>query len=304
MTKKGNKGKNNPEDLSKIEYINIPIGQYYIKGDYCWKSNGANCSNNNEFFDEGGVRDCKCASILDRGCRRHKCVRRRYTGDPKECCMTDNKLGHRTGNPSIFRTCDPKYRTLKGSGCDDTMKEYCKTADNLFTDRCKEWYQAKINESSSKADDVILEVCNKPEYIDRPECGCMFAIKEIQTKFPSAASLPVDCVHVKCTNEPRALKTLNQTKTSCDVVNCEVNVSDMKAISSGGGSFNSNFVQKCGQQQPPATTPSTGTDSGTNTTNATAIGVSLTDNNNVYWIVGGIVMLLFLGIIIFAITKK
>ncbi len=308
----GRQGDNKPPDFSLQKYTDLNIGESFEKTDYCWvDDHEVDCGTVLGEFKKGGKSSsCKCKEVRDktRNCKNFKCTRDSFKGDPLKCCLgnTKNMLFYydKSFVGNLPRTCNKIYRTFKGNGCDDTMVKYCSDKDNLFTTECKKWYQEKLNENSSVADNVISTVCNKPEYINKPECGCIFAIKDIQERLPSATSLPVECVHVKCVNEPLALKTLAQSKRDCNIVNCEINVQDLKTVTSGTSPLTTNFSQKCGEQQPTTNPTNPTTNPTTPTTTDTTTSIDFSNNTTVFAIVGVIVILFLMFIAFMALRKN
>lgn len=299
----GDKGDNRDPDITEPSILNLKIGEQFVKKDYCWVDSGSLNCGDNEFVKGDRANDCTCKDIGDRtrNCKRYNCKRTKFNGDPLKCCLNSSKnlLFYRVpdGFGTKPATCNHIHRTFTGNGCDDVMIKYCKTDSNLFTTECKDWYQAKIKEKSAKADDVILEVCNKAENIFKPECGCVYAVRDIKQKLPSAVSLPVECIHVKCVNEPTAFKTLAQYYRDCNIVNCEINIQDLKIISAGNSPITPSFSQKCGEQQPKGTSDKDKEKEANNETNkeTTYFSLDKLDNTKIFIIIG-VVFLVFLMI--------
>ncbi len=221
------------------QYKDLLIGSEYIHPTYCEYagSGAANCGNTGEFISSGASdQGCKCHALCHDGCRRFKCKRVAFKGDPLECCSSQKAwLGE-------GKTCDPKYRNYNGSDCDEYMLKYCNENNNFFNNpNCKTWALKR----GTVADKIILDVCRRKENAEKKECACVIAVDEFHSKFKSSTKVPAHCIDNRCTNNSDALKTTDM-QTLCNLVNCEMNIEDLKiAQGATGGKYNVNFLQKC-----------------------------------------------------------
>lgn len=247
-------GKNDAPDMTK--YVNLKTGERFTHPNYCeyCTESKVNCGNNGEFTRDGnGSGKCKCRGLCNDGCCRKACKRTSYSGTAEECCKLGGPAYYKDSK-GIVRTCDPVYRSGEWGKktCDETMVKYCKEGTNLFGTTCRQWVttfqpigqydRATVNGS---VDDVILEVCNRPENKDKDECGCVVAANTVRLKLPSANDLPVQCMMNQCANNPRAFRTSTQL-APCNIVNCEMNINDMKIVAGDTDTFSPGFSQMCG----------------------------------------------------------
>lgn len=275
-------GDNSDPDPKGIVYTDVPIDgtfEHPTYCDYCTEGR-ANCSSP-EFMPAGnGAGRCACRGLCNDGCCRKLCKRVSYLGDPTECCAKSAKsLGH-------GKTCDPKYRSYKTNDCDTAMDQFCSQGDNLFSNpNCTSWFNQRLEAASA----TLETVCNKPENITKPQCGCILARKEMLTKYASGTKIAVECIDNRCTNG--GWKTYQMSKNPCNVVNCEMNISDLKLIANAPvGTYNASFVQQCKNEQEKieagggGSTPIPPTPSGSNQT---------TLSKNI-WIGGGVTLFIII----------
>lgn len=243
------------------QYVDLKIGQNFTHPGYCeyCTTSSVNCGNNGEFIPNGNSGGkCKCRALCTDGCCRKNCKRVTYSGSASECCQRGGP-SYYVDNQGIVRTCDPTYRSnnWENKPCDQIMKNYCKQGDNLFGSACRQWvttYQPTGNLSNAvgngAVDDVILDVCNRPENASRSECGCIVAANVVRTKLPDASDVPVQCLVNSCANNPGAYRTTDQMQP-CDVVNCQISLDDVKVITGDNSVFNMNFAQNCYKKSVP-----------------------------------------------------
>ncbi len=239
-------GTNNPMDDK--QFANLTLGETYVHDGYCEYagSGNANCGSS-EFIPAGDAGiGCRCRGLCNDGCQRKLCKRVAFNGDATECCYSGRtSLG--TG-----MTCDPKYRNYDTDACNIPMMTYCANGTNLFDNsNCRVWA------NKQNADAVILEVCRRPENKDRSECSCVMAVDEFRSKYKSGTKVPASCIDNRCTNNNDALKTTDM-RAPCNLVNCEMNIEDVKAIISAPNStYNASFVQNCQQNANAPVVPKT-----------------------------------------------
>lgn len=248
-------GKNDAPDMTK--YANLKVGETFTHPNYCeyCTESSVNCGNNGEFTRAGnGSGKCKCRGLCNDGCCRKACKRTSYSGTIEECCQRGGPSYYKDSK-NVVRTCDPQYRADKWTEktCDQPMKDFCKQNDNLFGTACRQWVttfqpigQYDRATANGTVDDVILDVCNRPENAEKDECGCVVAANLVRKKLPSANDLPVQCMMNMCANNPRAFRTSTQL-APCNITNCEMNITDMEIVANDTDTFSPNFSQACGQ---------------------------------------------------------
>jgi len=288
-------GNNFAPDMT--QYVNLTPGQSFTHPgycEYCTESN-VNCGNNGEFVRDGnGDGKCKCRGLCNDGCCRKKCSRQNYSGTVDQCCINGG-AAYYTDSTGIVRTCDPQYRTDKWGNkvCDQSLSTYCKQGNNLFEPVCRQWittYQPTGNSSQATGngtvDDVLLDVCNRPENASKSECGCIVAANVVRQKLPDANNVPVQCLVNSCSNNPSAYKVSNQMQ-SCNVVNCQISVEDLKIIESDHGTFNLTFAQNCGNNDNNG-------NNGNNNNNGNNDNNGIVTSIKQYWYIYLIILILIL----------
>jgi len=293
---------NNAPELA--QYANLPIGGTFMHEGYCDKvgrygEDGLsafgplNCGTNGEFAYGGDSNiGCNCYALCGNSCRRKLCKRTKYSGDPYQCCSRGGP-DYYTDN-GVIKTCDPIYRhaSLAGKKCDLSMQTYCSEGDNLFNQTCRNWITATTDGQkvgNGSVDAVLFSVCNKMEYEDRPECGCIVAAKKLKRDFPTSNDIPVQCMYNDCANNPQAYKASSQMG-DCNIVHCEMNIEDLEIIAGNPSEFNADFVQACSntQENPKPSTPDTGTGTGTGDNN--------TETKSYWWIFWLILVIILLAV--------
>lgn len=285
-------GDNSDPDPKGDLYLDVPIGGTFEHPGYCdYNIAGkANCSSA-EFVHAGNSgTKCICNGACEESlCSKKNCRRVSYIGDPTQCCIKSAKtLGH-------GQTCDPKYRSYANNNCDVAMDQFCRTGDNLFTNpNCVSWF----NQRGEAATATLEAVCTDPANLDKPQCGCISARKDILSKFPSGSKVAVECIDNRCTNG--GWKTFQMKQNPCNIVNCEMNISDLKLIANAPvGNYSPAFVQQCKNEKdaiesgakPTQVIPTptvTDTTLSAITTNKLAIGVTI-----------GIIILLIIILVIY-----
>jgi hypothetical protein len=238
--------------------VDVPIDGEFVHGGYCnyggnHGSSSVNCGNNDEFVSSGASDDvCCCHGIST--CRRHKCKRVSYTGALSTCCINKNQY-YMEGDQ--VKTCAPSSRDYNNSGCDSTMLNYCSQGTNFFLTQCRDWYLTRQKTGSGVGDQLLLDVCNRPENIDRKECGCVAAANELQAKYSGTTltQVPVECTWIKCAGTPEALKSFNQFHNPCDIVFCQQIVDNIDLISNGSGDFDVDIIQECSREDSTTVPP-------------------------------------------------
>lgn len=230
-------GDNSDPDPKGTIFTEVPIGGTFAHPGYCdYTTTGtANCGGPE--FVPGGNGDipCTCKGLCNEGCINKLCKRVSYLGDPSKCCATSAKtLGKN-------QTCDPRYRSYATNDCDASMNTFCAIGDNLFSNpNCGSWFNQRLDAASS----TLEAVCARPENINKPQCGCILARKDMLTKFSSGSKVAVECIDNRCTNG--GWKTQQMKQNPCNVVNCEMNITDLKLIANSPvGNYNPSFVQQC-----------------------------------------------------------
>jgi hypothetical protein len=268
----------NPDPAGTI-YADVAVNSTFEHPNYCeYCTEGrANCGSN-EFVSAGnGEGRCKCRGLCNDGCCKKLCKRISYLGDPTQCCIKSAK------SFGSGKTCDPKYRSYATNDCDTAMNTFCSTGDNLFTNpNCVSWF----NQRPQAATATLETACSAPANVTKPQCGCILARKEMLTKYTSGTKISVECIDNRCTNG--GWKTFQMSQNPCNVVNCEMNISDLKLIANAPvGTYNASFVQQCKNEkdklEAAATTPPPVTTGGTGTAGTS----STTDNSTVKIVVGG-----------------
>lgn len=312
----GDTGKNTAPDMT--QYVNLKIGESFTHPTYCqWCTESeVNCGDNKEFVRDGnGTGTCKCQGLCNDGCCRKKCTRTNYSGTVDLCCQNGG-ADYYKDSKGVVRTCDPTYRATnwKNQTCDKSMNAYCKQGNNLFTTACRQWvttYQPTGSLSTAtgngSVDDVLIDVCNRPENADRKECGCITAANLIRDEFPDSNNIPAQCLVNSCANTPEAYRTSDQLQP-CNVVNCEISVNDLEVIQGDDSTFNLDFAQECSNTSPPATpgtTPTPATPGTTPSPSPNSNGNNDNDNTNTYiYIILGILALVLIGVILYFIFRK
>lgn len=235
-------GNNDNPDPTGAIYADVAVGSTFEHPgycEYCTESGAVNCGSK-EFVPAGnGEGRCKCRALCNDGCCKKLCKRISYLGDPTACCTSSAKtLGG-------GKTCDPKYRSYTTNDCDTAMDTFCAQGDNLFTNpNCVSWFNQRLPAASA----TLERVCTKPENINKSQCGCILARQEMLTKFASGSKIAVECIDNRCTNG--GWKTHQMSQNPCNVVNCEMNITDLKLIANAPvGTYNASFVQQCKNEQ-------------------------------------------------------
>jgi hypothetical protein len=296
-------GDNSAPNLAN--YVDVKIGETFEHPGYCnyTTESSVNCGTNGEFQRAGNSDSgCTCRSLCTDGCRRKLCKRVSYSGNADECCRRGGPTYYMDGN--IVRTCDPEYR--RGSWlnhkCDAALSTYCKSGGNLFNDTCRAWVTTfqpvgQIDKSigNGSVDGVILDVCNRPEYANNEECGCVVGANEIRTKLPTANNLPVQCMYNKCANAPRAYRTTPML-APCNITNCSMDITDQQIVANDPTNFTVGFTQLCGSAVADETAKNpTGAGTDTDTTQQSFF--------QKYWIwIAVIVVIIIIIIILILVT--
>lgn len=284
-------GDNSDPDPTGTLYTDVKIGETFPHPGYCdYTISGTPNCGGKEFVPGGnGDIPCACKGLCNTGCINKLCKRVSYLGDPAKCCITSAKtLGK-------DQTCDPKYRSYTNNNCDVAMDQFCRIKDNLFVNpNCVSWF----NQRGEAATATLEAVCTDPENLNKPQCGCILARKDILSKFASGSKVAVECIDNRCTNG--GWKTFQMKQNPCNVVNCEMNISDLKLIANAPvGNYSPAFVQQCKNEKdaiesgtkPTQVIPTpTITDNALSaiTTNKLAIGVTI-----------GIIILLIIVLVIY-----
>ena len=247
-------GTNDNVDPKGTIYADLPVGSTYEHPNFCeYCTEGkANCGSA-EFMPAGnGETKCKCRGLCNDGCCRKLCKRISFLGDPTLWCTQQAKtLG-------LGKTCDPKYRSYTTNACDTAMNTFCAQKDNLFANpNCVSWF----NQRPEAASATLETACANPANINKPQCGCILARADMLTKYTSGSKISVECIDNRCTNG--GWKTYQMKQNPCNVVNCEMNITDLKLIANAPvGTYNASFVQQCKNEKdkieaaaPPVPTP-------------------------------------------------
>ncbi len=230
-------GDNRDPDPTGTLYADVPVDDTFEHPAYCdYITEGrANCGSD-EFVPAGNSETgCACRGLCNDGCRKKLCKRVAYKGDPVKCCITSKKtLGK-------GKTCNPKYRSYETNDCDAAMDKYCAMGSNLFNNpNCTSWF----NQRTEAATATLEKVCDESENIAKPQCGCILARKEMLQKFASGSKVAVECIDNRCTNS--GWKTYQMQQNPCNVVNCEMNITDLKLVANAPvGHYSASFVQEC-----------------------------------------------------------
>jgi hypothetical protein len=268
----GERGNNDPIDDSK--YIDVAIGGRFTHPGYCdyCTTGNANCTTDEFMPDGNGDGKCRCRGFCNDACCRKACKRVKFNGGAKECCSSLKPwLGK-------GQTCDPKFRSYNTDACNEPMQEYCKEDNNFFTNpNCRAWYNKHPDAGTS----VLLDVCRRPENIDKPECGCIKAADEIRTKFKDSSKVAVECIDNRCVNNPNAYKTHQMLQNPCNVVNCEMNFDDLKLIVNGNNTtYSPQFVQNCKSEYNKQETANAAKQTKNNTPDISGPGKDTVTNTN------------------------
>jgi len=257
-------GDNYMPDLT--QYVNLNIGETFDHAGYCGKADKdtgnegpVNCGTNGE-FGYGGNQDvsCKCEGACGNAlCRRKKCKRNRFSGDPYQCC---SRGGIDYYNDGQIRTCDFSYRrnNFASGKCDLSFETYCAEGENLFGTTCRNWITAVTDgqkKGNGSVDTVLFTVCNRPENATKPECGCIVAANKLKQDFPTSNDIPVQCMYNDCANNPLAFRASTQIG-DCNIVHCEMTIDDLEIIAGNPEEFDVDFVQQCSNTQEEPSTPS------------------------------------------------
>lgn len=139
---------NNPKDKIDVP-LNITNGcammgsvHYYMNeyipqnGEYDWFGEGEEC---NYCSMEIGTEIRNCTNCESMSCcpilgKKGQYVRKRYLGDPIECCLTKKDVIE-------GKTCDPKYIDNTDNVCDATYQRFCTgMTKNIFEEQvCIDW---------------------------------------------------------------------------------------------------------------------------------------------------------------------
>ncbi len=132
---------------------------------------GFSWPNNGEFAWGGLGGSCKmCSSTGSYGCsskcgsgggtiggKRPTVKRIAYNANPVDCCSKSTPT-----NPIVNgKTCDPKYRGMSQSACQDILQSEC-TADASFSEHCLAWGNTSDNAQRS-LDNYKAQYCNVPD---------------------------------------------------------------------------------------------------------------------------------------------
>jgi hypothetical protein len=236
-----------------------------------------------------------------------------YKGDKTKCCISGNEM------EGIF-TCSPQYRDASSLECSDILKNFCSN-ENLFTNsRCIKWCRTwpedciikKVQYCSNnmnnfrcrefclqnpgKCDTIVSQYC-----INNPTdslCNC------INSPISKYKYNPL-CLDKNCINSGYVTNSMLTSRgTGCQIVDCSV-ILDINA--GGNVNFdNVDIVQDCQAKKAITETMNTTTNSllETQTIEKSAQAMNaINKDNNIYIIIGsvfgGLIFILFIGIIIY-----
>ena len=242
-------GDNSAPNLSR--YVDIPVDGTFEHPGYCdyIGTNNVNCGDNGEFqaFGEGDGK-CTCKGLCNDGCRRKTCRRIEYSGSIDKCCELGGPDYYMDGNTE--RTCNPIYRQdmwQTRKSCDDKLRIFCLQGNNAFTtDGCKRWFT--INQQNEKVDQVMKEICRRPENANKRECACILETDRISRDLlelpPNQRTIPPYCMAPECVTNLEAWKVSDQHKP-CETVYCGVNINRFQQT---GANPSVIIKQECGNR--------------------------------------------------------
>jgi hypothetical protein len=179
------------------------------------------------------------------------------------------------------------------------MTSYC-IGENLQSSACSQFCKA----NPGKCDQALLSYCSIPSNYTLPVCGCalpqsQYAILKALT--PEGLAVPITCDQ-RCGSTDTAIQL--QGQQPCDIGTiCVTNLNDVNVISQevqSGITIN----QNCGSGPPsgPQSGPPTGPPSTNNFTQKIKIFIG-TSVGKISLIVGIILLILIVGVIIWAVIK-
>jgi hypothetical protein len=222
----------------KFRSYNTTDCNQYMR-EYCKKDNNYNNNPNCKVWvskypeEKRDVLFSTCSNIDNEECTNYMneyCSIGQNFANDQNCINWYNS--HKNEKNKLYLEKCSKDEFMKNDYCKNYIREYCST--NMFTSNdCKKWYDKKL------LNDVVNELCNKPEHINKNECGCFKAMRDNGTNDINK----LQCLDNRCAVNSQTFKTF-VPNASCDVCFYTVNEID-EIFKVENPNFNTTFANNC-----------------------------------------------------------